>query len=92
MNRDGGPGSFTNHMNGGHWGNASNWVQNARSLGYTVNTTPAVGSIAWFSYGHVAYVCAVHADGSVEVEEYNYHHGIYDTRNTRATDYIHLLH
>jgi surface antigen len=64
---------FTNRMGGGRWGNASNWASNARDLGYTVNSSPSVGSIAWFSYGHVAYVERVNSNGTVEVSEYNYH-------------------
>ncbi|WP_176560182.1 CHAP domain-containing protein [Brevibacillus dissolubilis] len=72
--------SFSNYMAGpngksGHWGNANNWDDNARLIGYTVDKIPAVGSVAqWNSgtYGHVAYVQSVSADKStITVEEYN---------------------
>lgn len=54
---------------------------NAEFLGFTVDSTPEVGAIAQWgknecdvkcSKGHVAYVEAVNADGSVNVSEYNY--------------------
>ncbi|MBN2248497.1 MAG: cell wall-binding repeat-containing protein [Coriobacteriia bacterium] len=78
MNRNAGMGSFYNFMDGGRWGNAGNWGANALVLGYPVNSTPAVGAIAWWAagtvsaLGHVAYVEAVNSDGTVVVEEYNY--------------------
>ena len=101
MNRDAGttskPYSFTNFMRGGHWGNAGHWRANASALGYTHNSTPAVGAVAWWpatakSVGHVAYVDAVNADGSVNVEEYNLHlDHKYGTRtHIHAVEYIHI--
>ncbi|MDO4902416.1 MAG: CHAP domain-containing protein [bacterium] len=64
---------------GSFWGNASSWAYSARAAGYKVDSTPAVGSIAqWNPYaggmsgwGHVAYVEAVHADGTITVSEMN---------------------
>jgi len=72
-------GEFHNYMQGGHWWHARHWADNAQSLGFVVDTTPAPGSIAhWYageggadSLGHVAVVESVNADGSVIVEEYN---------------------
>lgn len=99
MNRNAGPMSFYNYMDGGHWGNAGNWGRNARALGYPVNTTPAVGAIAWWaagtiSYlGHVAYVEAVNGDGTVVVEEYNYEYLRYTRRTIpggSVSGYIHF--
>jgi len=78
MNQNAGAGSFTNFMDGGRWGDAGNWADNARKLGITVDRTPAVGSIAWWaagtvsSAGHVAYVEGVNANGTIVVEDYNY--------------------
>jgi uncharacterized protein YgiM (DUF1202 family) len=77
--------SFQNIYNGVHFGNANNWASAARSLGITVNNTPTVGSVAWRSSGsagHVAYVTAVHANGTIDVAEYNFlvREG-YDTRS-----------
>ncbi|MFJ3777546.1 FG-GAP-like repeat-containing protein [Streptomyces sp. NPDC090075] len=52
-------------------GNASGWGTWASNHGYTVNTTPAVGSVAWWSSGHVAWVEAVNGS-NVTIEEYNF--------------------
>ena|SRR6266567_8827893 len=52
---------------------AVNWGTDASSRGYTVNMTPAVGSIYWSSSSdHVAYVESVSSNGStVTTEDYN---------------------
>jgi surface antigen len=68
--------SFYNYMQGpngtfGTWGNASSWASTATAIGYAVNSTPTVGSIAYFSSGHVALVAAV-SGGNVTLEEYNW--------------------
>jgi len=67
-----------------HFGNAVEWGAAAQAIGIPVNTHPSVGSIAWRtsgSAGHVAYVTAVHSDGTIDVAEYNYsyYHG-FDVR------------
>jgi surface antigen len=81
--------SFSDGMNGGLWGNADQWWNNAIALGYLHNGTPAPGAIAWWNsnyhyagqYGHVAYVDSVNSNGSIAVEEYNFlHTGGYDQR------------
>jgi surface antigen len=65
-------------MMGGHWGNAEHWSANATSLGFAVSNMPGVGAIAHYSvtespsFGHVAYVRKVNADGSVDLQEYNW--------------------
>jgi surface antigen len=65
--------SFTNSYGGdGLWGNASNWGPHAQALGIAVNGTPAVGSIAWYSSGHVAYVEQVNSATSIVISEMNY--------------------
>jgi surface antigen len=54
--------------------NAGNWGAKAKALGYTVNMSPAVGSVAWWNTstrGHVAWVEAVNPNNTVEIEEYN---------------------
>lgn len=55
------------------WGNANNWDNAAAKAGYKVVSNPIVGSIAvWEGYfGHVAFVTAVNADGSVNIDQYN---------------------
>ncbi|GLV57042.1 hypothetical protein KDH_38800 [Dictyobacter sp. S3.2.2.5] len=57
-----------------NWGNAADWATNAARSGFTVGTTPRVGSIAVFpvadgtwaasAAGHVAFVTSVSADKS----------------------------
>lgn len=76
--------------------NANNWGPDAIRRGYTVNTSPAVGAVAWSNagtFGHVAYVVAV-AGPNVTVEEYNHlGNGTYDKRTVAAsafTGYIHF--
>ena len=61
-------------------GNAAEWPSYARSYGYSVSNTPSAGSAIVFqqglagadpTYGHVAFVEAVNADGSVYISEMN---------------------
>jgi surface antigen len=82
-------------------GDARAWGGYFANHGVTVNSTPAVGAIAWESGGdHVAYVAAV-GSGTVTVDEYNEHfqpgeptwgNGDYDARTvaTSAFQYIHV--
>src|SRR5450759_1296656 len=71
--------AFNDFYGGPQWGNASNWGVAARSVGITVDNTPAVGWVAWNatnggadgSEGHVAWVANVEANGTVDIEEYN---------------------
>jgi surface antigen len=54
--------------------NAGDWGAKAKALGYTVNMSPAVGSVAWWNTstrGHVAWVEAVNPNNTVQIEEYN---------------------
>ncbi len=87
---------FFNSMRGGRWGNANTWDDNARSLGYAVNSTPAAGAIAQTDaglYGHVAWVRSVNGNGTVNIEEYNYGtNGLYRARTVAAGSfkYIHV--
>ena len=77
---------------------AGGWGADARARGYTVDTKPAPGAVAWWSYGHLAWVEAVNADGSVVTEEYNWRvggvpDGAYHRRTIAAsapTGYIHF--
>lgn len=76
------------------WGNATNWDDAASAAGYMVDMTPESGDIAEWdgTYGHVAVVESVNADGSVNVSEYNWNQdGNYDARaSVRANHYIDL--
>jgi surface antigen len=56
-------------------GNAATWGIRAEAFGLPVGTTPAVGAAVVMStvgYGHVAYVTAVHANGTITISEMNY--------------------
>ncbi|HEY7202004.1 MAG TPA: CHAP domain-containing protein [Candidatus Dormibacteraeota bacterium] len=56
-------------------GDAWQWFGNAQAAGYATGQTPRVGAIlvTWeSSWGHVAYVEAVNADGSYTVSEMNF--------------------
>jgi surface antigen len=80
----------------GHFGDATNWKANAQKIGFPVNMTPAVGAVAWWSSGHVAWVKSVNAGGTVTIEEYNYaYNGTYKSPNrtiaaNNPTGYIHI--
>jgi surface antigen len=55
-------------------GDGGNWGYWARAHHIRVDSTPAVGSVAWFAgagYGHVAYVAEVRRDGTIVTENYN---------------------
>lgn len=56
-------------------GNAIDWWPNARAYGFAEGGAPRVGAVMVTresGYGHVAYVEAVHADGSWTVSEMNF--------------------
>ncbi|WP_261379143.1 CHAP domain-containing protein, partial [Streptococcus sp. sy018] len=62
---------------GNYWGNGNQWIASAQAAGYSVGTTPTVGSIAVWpydggGYGHVALVTAVNSPTSIQVMESNY--------------------
>lgn len=60
---------------GPYWGNANQWVASATAEGFSVGTTPTIGSIAVWTggvYGHVALVTAVQSNNSIQVSESNY--------------------
>ncbi len=62
---------------GSNWGNATTWAALARASGFAVDKNPQAGDVfqtsgGWGGYGHVGYVEAVNADGSVLVSEMNY--------------------
>ncbi|HFI0350919.1 TPA: SH3 domain-containing protein [Streptococcus suis] len=55
------------------YGNADVWGTRARSEGYRVDMTPALGAVAWWNSMHVAWVTAIDGD-RVEIEEYNFNY------------------
>lgn len=51
------------------------WGPRAQERGFTVDTRPARGAVAWSdrgTWGHVAWIAEVLPDGRVRIEEYNY--------------------
>jgi len=86
-----------NGFNASGYGNAATWGTRATTAGYTVDSTPSAGAVAWFpAYaadaggnvgvtGHVAYVES--ASGSTaNISEYNYGGtGMYHTRSITAS-------
>jgi surface antigen len=58
---------------GQRWSDASNWLNAAKTAKVKVDKSPTVGSVATFTYGHVAFVEYVYKDGSIDISEYNYH-------------------
>lgn len=70
---------------GNYWGNANQWGDSARRAGFRTGHTPQVGSVIVFpnvmyegeNYGHVGYVTAVNADGTIEMVESNYRGNMY---------------
>ena len=68
-------------------GNAYQWKYAWTKKGWPTSTVPVAGAVAWYSYGHIAYVKSVNADGSITVEDYN-QSGMhqYDIRTVPAND------
>lgn len=61
---------------GSFWGNAANWMSNAKASGFATSSAPAPGWIAWRPWGgggagHVAIVEAVNGDGTMVVSDMN---------------------
>jgi len=73
-------------------GDALDWKLNWEAHGWQISHTPIAGSVAWWgagsagSLGHVAYVQAVNANGTVALEEYNWDDNhTYSTRTIAAS-------
>src|SRR6478672_5092001 len=54
------------------WKGAGTWINAATQASVPYNKTPRRGDVAWFAYGHVAYVEAVDSYGDVTISEYNW--------------------
>ncbi len=57
-----------------NWGNAYSWGSYAVANGYTVNGTPAAGTVGYSTlgtYGHVVWVESVNSNGTINLSEYN---------------------
>jgi len=89
-------------VKGTHFGDAYNWGSVASAIQITVNTTPAIGAVAWWYWpatkttpvsGHVAWVTAINADRSVQVQDYNWNYDgkfLDHTLTSAPTGYIHF--
>lgn len=53
-----------------NWGNASDWLANARAQGWPTGATPTVGAIGWTS-GHVVVITSINGDGTVGITDMN---------------------
>jgi surface antigen len=87
--------AFHNYYGGSHFGNANTWDDAARAEGIPVNGTPTVGSVMQSdagSAGHVAWVAALNADGTVLVEEYNYGSALHYGTRTISRSGVEFIH
>jgi len=94
------PWRFTRNSMTPNGGNAIQWA------GHFPNQTdgiPALGAVAWWGAntgrgrGHVAIVTAIHGDGSITIEEYNFYNShafgarrLYPGRSDWPTRFIHI--
>ena len=53
------------------WGNAYEWLGNARSQGFATGSTPRAGAVGTAG-NHVVYIERVNSDGTVYISEMNY--------------------
>lgn len=72
-------------------GNGGQWVASAAAQGYATGSTPQVGAVAETS-GHVAYVEAVNADGTITISDMNGAAGFGNvgSRNVPASQYNYI--
>ena len=69
------------------WGNANQWHNTARRLGYRVDHQPEAGSVAITTggpYGHAMWVEAVNPNGTINLSEYN---NSYSSASHKAGDF-----
>ena len=67
-------------------GNARDFKAAWQAHGWPTSNSPVAGDIAWWAKNHVAYVKAVNADGTVDLEEYNAIPFTYSTRTIPAAN------
>lgn len=74
-------------------GNANTWASRASAMGYTVSSTPTVGSVAQTSggpLGHVAVVTAVNGN-TVTISEMNYNGwGVVNSRVAPISSFVYI--
>lgn len=75
----------------GHWGNAADWAASAARAGFGITNYPVAGAVVVYaagggysSFGHVAIVQSVYADGTFLVSEMNF--VAFDQVDTRVSN------
>lgn len=75
------------------WGNARNWLANARASGFGTGSVPQVGAIAWTgvgAMGHVGLVTGVNGS-QVTITEMNYAgFGVISSRVANASEFSYI--
>lgn len=75
------------------WGNARNWLANARAAGFATGSVPRVGAIAWTgagAMGHVGLVTGVNGSQAT-IAEMNYAgFGVVSTRVANASEFQYI--
>lgn len=75
------------------WGNARNWLANARAAGFATGSVPRVGAIAWTgagSMGHVGLVTGVNGSQAT-IAEMNYAgFGVVSSRVANASEFYYI--
>lgn len=75
------------------WGNANQWLANARAAGWATGSVPRVGAIAWTGAGYAGHVAIVEAvnGNQVTVSDMNYAGvGVVTTRLTSASEWVYI--
>lgn len=75
------------------WGNANQWLANARAAGWATGSEPRVGAIAWTGRGYAGHVAIVEAvnGNQVTVSDMNYAGvGVVTTRLTSTNEWIYI--
>ena len=72
-------------------GNDGQWMYAWEQHGWPVSNVPVPGAVAYTGGNHVAYVKSVNADGTVNLEEYNYVPGAYSQRTVPASSVVAFL-
>jgi uncharacterized protein with NRDE domain len=89
MQRDGHP--MSNTMNGGRFGDATNWAANAQAIGIPTTTVPTLGAVIQSTaVGHVAYTEIPGAPSTVE--DYNWNrNGVYLEHTWAPPDQVFIV-
>lgn len=76
-----------------NWGNAREWLANARAAGFATGSQPRVGAIAWTGAGRAGHVAIVRAvtGSQVLVQEMNYNSvGVISSRVANASEFSYI--